>query len=131
MALIDKLVHHRGRVRGFRRVLLSPKGALRVASERKRHLGTSIGDKALAPRLGVWTGLHEQVRVGVAHQDGARHSLISVLDAIDIGFSELVNEAARILVDRGALRVYDLATANHYDMIVSESFFALSSGVIV
>ena len=112
--------------------MLSPKGALRVASERKRHLGTSIGDKALAPRLGVWTGLHEQVRVGVAHQDGARHSLISVLDAIAIGFFELMNEAARLLVvDGGLLRVDDLATTNHYDMIVPETFFALPSGVIV
>ena len=111
--------------------MLSPKGALRVASERERHLGTSIGDKALAPRLGVWTGLHEQVRVGVAHQDGARHSLISVLDAIAIGFFELMNEAARLLVDGGVLRVDDLATTNHYDMIVPETFFALSSGVIV
>ena len=94
-------------------------------------MSTSIRDKPFAPAVCLWTRLHEQVRVSVAHQDCARHRLVSVLVVVASCFLKPMDQTAGVLIDGGLLGIDRLATAHHHEMVVSKSFFALSVRVAI
>ena len=94
-------------------------------------MSTGIRSKPFAPAVRLWTRLHEQVRVSVAHQDCARHRLVSVLVVVASCFLKPMDERAGVLIDGGLLGIDRLATTDHHEMVVPKSFFALSVRVAI